>query len=245
MLVAAAAASWAWLAAYHAPAGAMDMATTMGLSLVSFLGMWVVMMVAMMFPAAAPMILTFQRIQSRKTGDGEIFATWIFVLGYLLLWALTGFAAYALAGGADASASYFNIRPDASARLGGAIIVIAGVYQLTPFKDACLTTCRTPVNFIMTSWRPGLWGAFRMGWRHGLYCFGCCWLFFVLLFPLGIMNIAAMAAITVLIFAEKTLSLGRWGARLTAAILVTYGFTVIALPRALPTYSNPVAMHMN
>lgn len=84
-----------------------------------------------------------------------------------------------------------------------------------------------------------------MGWRHGLYCFGCCWLLFVILFPLGMMNIAAMAAITLLIFAEKTLPLGRWGARVTAASLVVYGATVIAFPAALPTYVGPMNMNMN
>ena len=95
-----------------------------------------------------------------------------------------------------------------AARIGGAVITLAGIYQLTPLKDLCLSKCRTPITFIMTSWRDGAVGALRMGLLHGAYCLGCCWLLFVILFPLGIMNIAAMAVITLIVFAEKTLP---WG----------------------------------
>jgi predicted metal-binding membrane protein len=124
-----------------------------------------------------------------------------------------------------------------AARIGGMILIAAGIYQLTPLKDLCLSKCRTPIGFIMTSWRDGASGAVRMGLLHGAYCLGCCWLLFVLLFPLGIMNIAAMAAITLLIFAEKTLPWSRAAARITAAAIVAYGGVVLAAPQFLPTFT--------
>ena len=113
--------------------------------------------------------------------------------------------------------------------------MLAGLYQLTPFKDVCLSKCRTPISFIMTSWRDGRLGALRMGLLHGAYCLGCCWLLFVVLFPLGIMNIAAMAVLTVLVFAEKTLPWAGWAVRAAAAVLVVYRRDGPGQARALPT----------
>jgi predicted metal-binding membrane protein len=234
---------WAALA-WNYPASAMDMTLpyTMGLSPTPFLAIWVVMMVAMMFPTAAPMILTFQKLQSRRTGRGAFFATWAFVAGYLLLWALTGLAAYALGRGAESVAAYFSVSSGVFARIGGAILVLAGIYQCTPIKHSCLLKCTTPIAFIMSSWRAGVRGALRMGWLHGLYCFGCCWLLFVILFPLGMMNVAAMAAITLLIAAEKLFPLGRLTARASAVVLIIYGGVVIAMPELLPTFSTRPAI---
>jgi predicted metal-binding membrane protein len=244
LLIAAAALSWAWLIWY--PGGArMDMTATMGLSILPFLAIWVVMMVAMMAPTAAPMVLTFQSLQSRRTGRGALLTTWLFVAGYLLLWALSGIAGYAVARGAEAAETYWMIAPNMAARLGGGLLAGAGIYQMTPLKDVCLSACRTPVNFIMTSWRPGLVGAFRMGWLHGLYCFGCCWLLFVILFPLGMMNIIAMAAITLLILAEKVLPWGKCHAIGAGAVLILYGAVVVVHPAALPTYGPQAPMTMD
>jgi predicted metal-binding membrane protein len=231
--------SWASLA-WDYPASAMDMSLpyTMGLSLTPFLVIWVIMMVAMMFPTAAPMILTFHNIQRRRTGRGAFFATWVFVTGYLLLWALTGGVAFALARGAEAAAAHFAVSASSFARIGGAILILAGVYQFTPAKNFCLLKCRTPIAFIMTSWRGGTAGALRMGWLHGLYCFGCCWLLFVILFPLGMMNVAAMAAITLLILVEKIFPWRRLIEYASAAVLIVYGGAVIVMPELLPTFST-------
>lgn len=113
--------------------------------------------------------------------------------------------------------------------------MLAGVYQLSPLKEACLAKCRTPITFLMTSWRDGQGGAFRMGLEHGADCLGCCWLLFLILFPLGLMNIAAMAVITALIFAEKSLPAGRIVGRVAAAALILSGLAVVAFPAALPT----------
>jgi predicted metal-binding membrane protein len=211
----------------------------MGLAAPLFSAVWVVMMVAMMFPAAAPMILTFHRVQTNKRLRGEAFvATWVFVAAYMAVWALSGVIAYAGAVAAETLAARFMLSAETVARIGGAVLLIAGLYQFTPLKDVCLLKCRTPLSFIMTSWRDGATGAVRMGLLHGVYCLGCCWLLFAILFPLGIMNIAAMAVITLLVFAEKTMPWGRAAARVIAVLLVAYGGTVLAAPHLLPTYMN-------
>jgi predicted metal-binding membrane protein len=240
LLLALAAAAWAALV-WQGTGADMDMAMnlpTMGLRAPLFLAIWVTMMVAMMFPTAAPMILTFHKVQAGKRQRGEAFvSTWIFVAAYLLVWSLSGVAAYAGALVAEAVAARTALSPATAARVGGAVLVAAGLYQLTPLKDLCLSKCRTPITFIMTSWRDGATGALRMGLLHGAFCLGCCWLLFVILFPLGIMNIAAMAVITVVIFAEKTLPWGRTMARVMAVALITYGSVVVAAPQLLPTFS--------
>jgi len=248
LLLALAAAAWATIV-WQGAAANMDMAIdspTMGLRAPLFLAIWVIMMMAMMFPAAAPMILTFHKVQAGKRQRGEVFvSTWIFVAAYLFLWGLSGVAAYAGAFAAEAFAAHAALSPATAARGGGIVLVAAGFYQLTPLKDLCLSKCRTPISFIMTSWRDGAAGALCMGLLHGAYCLGCCWLLFVILFPLGIMNIAAMAVITLVIFAEKTLPWGRAAARATAAALITYGSVVVAAPQLLPTFPAGHAMDMS
>lgn len=219
----------------------MDMAMgspTMGMRAPLFLASWVVMMAAMMFPTAAPMILTFHRIQAGKRQRGATFvSTWIFVAAYMLVWTLAGLAAYLGALVAEAVAARAELSPNSIARIGGTILIAAGIYQLTPLKDLCLSKCRTPIAFIMTAWRDGAGGALRMGFLHGGYCLGCCWLLFVMIFPLGIMNIAAMAAITLLILAEKALPWGRVATRATAGALIAYGAVVLVAPQFLPTFT--------
>jgi predicted metal-binding membrane protein len=247
LLLVSASASWALLV-WQTTLADMDMAMatpTMGMRAPLFLMIWVVMMVAMMFPTAAPMILTFHKLQASKRARGEAFvSTWVFVAAYLLVWGLAGVVAFAGASAAEAVAARAALSPATAARIGGAFLVVAGAYQLTPFKDLCLAKCRTPIGFIMTSWRDGTAGALRMGLLHGGYCLGCCWLLFVVLFPLGIMNISAMAVITLVVFAEKTLPWGRLIARGTAAVLVAYGAAVIVAPRALPTFMERGGMVM-
>ncbi|HEV2403919.1 MAG TPA: DUF2182 domain-containing protein [Ktedonobacterales bacterium] len=208
---------------------------TMGMSAALFLAVWIAMMVAMMFPSAAPMVLMYSAIATGKRARGQTYApTWIFVAGYLLVWSLAGVVAYLAALGLDNLAS--NIRPLAenAGRIGGSLLVVAGVYQFSPLKNMCLAKCRTPTQFLMTGWRGGNGGAFRMGFTHGVFCLGCCWLLFVILFPLGMMNIAALALLSVLIFVEKTLPVGRLIASLTGVALVGYGLLVVFVPTLLP-----------
>lgn len=169
-------------------------------------------------------------------------ATWVFVAGYMLVWSLSGVVAYAGAVAAEAIGAQMMISSATAARIGAVLLIAAGMYQLTPFKEVCLAKCRTPMGFIVTSWRDGVGGALRMGLVHGIYCLGCCWLLFAILFPLGIMNIAAMAVITLVVFGEKSLPWGRPIARATAASLVAYGTIVLIAPRTLPTFMAKGAM---
>ena len=219
---------------------------TMGMKAPLFLAVWMIMMIAMMFPTAAPMVLTFHRVQAGKRGRGEPFvSTGFFVAAYMLLWGAMGALAFAGAAGGELIAAHAGMSAATAARIGGALLLMAGAYQLSPLKDLCLAKCRTPIGFILTSWRDGQWGAVRMGLEHGLFCLGCCWLLFLALFPLGIMNIAAMAVVTLLIFAEKTLPSGERIAKLSGVALLLYGAAVLVFPQALPTFQPMEAMIMD
>jgi predicted metal-binding membrane protein len=195
-----------------------------------------VMMIAMMFPTAAPMILTFARVHQTRRQRGAAFVpTWVFVAGYLLVWAVAGVGAYALAVGVESLTNTGAWMKDYAAVFSGALFIIAGAYQLTPLKNVCLSRCQTPLSFILHSWREGYGGAFRMGVEHGGYCFGCCWLLFVILFPLGVMNIAAMALITFLILAEKSLPFGKRVAQFAALALILFGiYQIFIAPQLMP-----------
>jgi predicted metal-binding membrane protein len=222
-----------------------DMSLTMGLGAPVFLALWVAMMVAIMYPTAAPMIMAFARVHKDRQSRGQAFVpTWVFAGAYILLWSSTGLVAYALAVAGDALADESSWAADNAGRLGGALLVGAGIYQLTPLKDVCLSRCRTPVAFLMNSWRQGLAGSFRMGLEHGAYCLGCCWLLFLILFPLGMMNIAVLALVTVVIFGEKVLPMGRQVARVAGAALIVYGAVVIFTPDALPMTMDDSSMAM-
>jgi predicted metal-binding membrane protein len=241
LLLALAAAAWAVLV-WHQPGSNMDMTTasvTIGPRVPLFLVIWVIMMVAMMLPTALPMILTFHRVQAANRQPRDAFAsTWVFVAAYLVVWAFAGLAAYVGMQAAEAAIVHVALSPAIAAQLGGAIIVVAGIYQLTPLKDVCLSKCREPIDFIVTSWRNGATSALEMGLLHGAYCLGCCWLLFVILFPLGIMNVGAMAVVTLIIFAEKTLPWPRLASYATAGALVLYGALVITSPQLLPTFQQ-------
>jgi predicted metal-binding membrane protein len=246
LLIVIAAAAWAMLIWQQMSMGmAMNM-PTMGMRAPLFLLVWVVMMVAMMFPAAAPMILAFHKVQASKRARGETFvSTWVFVAAYMLVWALSGVLAYAGAAGAEAFAVQAKLLGATAARIGGVLVVIAGAYQISPLKNMCLVKCRTPTTFILTSWRDGAMGALRMGLEHGFFCLGCCWLLFLVLFPLGIMNIAAMAVVTLLVFAEKALAAGERIAKWAGIALMLYGVTVLVFPQTLPTFVAARSMSMH
>jgi predicted metal-binding membrane protein len=241
LLFSLAAAAWAVLVWQRADA-TMDMtmaSPTAGLRAPLFLATWAVMMVAMMLPTALPMVLTFHRVQAvnRQLGDAFV-TTWVFVAAYLVVWAFSGIAAYAGMLAAEAAIVRAALSPTTAAQVGGAIIVVAGIYQLTRLKDVCLSKCRKPIDFIATSWRDGATSALEMGLLYGLYCLGCCWLLFVILFPLGIMNFGAMVAVTLIIFAEKTLPWPRLASYAVAVALVLYGALVITSPQLLPTFQK-------
>jgi len=234
LLLGLALAGWGVLV-WYASAGSMMPGLTMGLPAVAFVAVWTLMMVAMMFPAAAPMVTTFAAVQASRRQERRSFVpTWVFTGSYLLVWALVGVVAYAVARGLDALAMGSPALAAGAARAGGGLLILAGLYQLSPLKHACLSRCRTPWQFLLTSWRDGYRGAVRMGMEHGAYCLGCCWLLFAILFPLGLMNLLAMVAITALVYAEKTLPFGVRAARVAAVLLVAYGVLVLIVPTALP-----------
>lgn len=235
-LLALAAGAWALLVWQWASASDEDMMSlTMGMGAPLFIAIWVAMMVAMMFPTAAPMIMTFARVQENRREQGRPFVpVWVFTGSYLVVWTLFGVVAYGVAAGLQGLGDGSGWLMDNAGRIGGGVLILAGLYQLSPLKYACLTKCRTPFAFILTSWRDGHLGSFRMGFEHGLYCLGCCWMLFVILFPLGIMNVGAMALITLLIFAEKSTPLGRQAAAFASVALIVYGALVVFMPDLLP-----------
>jgi predicted metal-binding membrane protein len=239
LLLILAAASWGILVWQSTMMSGQAMGLTMGMGAALFLAIWVVMMVAMMFPAAAPMILMFARVQRDKQHQGRAFVpTWVFVSAYLLIWTLFGVLAYIGALWVESLAQQVPWLMTNAARIGGGVLVLAGLYQLSPLKRSCLAKCRSPLDFILTSWHNGYAGAFRMGLEHGIYCLGCCWLLFVIFFPLGMMNVAALAVVTILIFAEKSFPMGNRIAQFAALLLIAYGVLVIVHPAALPTMQS-------
>jgi predicted metal-binding membrane protein len=192
------------------------------------LGMWAVMMVGMMLPAASPMILFFAAYARRSREQGHRVApVSIFIAGYLAVWCAFALAASSLQWGLDRAAL---LAPDMSTinpLLGGSILIAAGLYQWTPLKDACLGLCRSPIAFVMGRWRAGVGGAFRMGVEHGAYCVGCCWALMALLFVGGVMNLLWVAAITLAVLAEKLAPRGGWIAKAFGMALVLGGAWVI------------------
>ena len=208
---------------------------TMGMNALAFVLMWTVMMVGMMFPASAPMILMFSSIQARKrAAPGPYVPVAVFTASYVLVWALFGVIAFGFAAGVDWLAEQSELLRMIWPRVVGALIVAAGAYQFTRLKDICLSKCRSPIGFLLSHWREGWSGAFVVGFIHGIYCAGCCWLLFLILVPLGVMNLVAMAAVTVVVFAEKALPRGQWTVRAAAVGLIGYGILVLAWPNLLP-----------
>jgi len=244
LLLALAAAAWAGLVWHSHTTTEMTMTHAVGYAR-HFIADWVVMVVAMMLPTALPMILTFHQVQAANRQPRDAFvSTWVFVAAYLLVWAFAGLAAYFGMQVGEAAIRRVPLTAAAAAQVGGAIIVVAGIYQLTPLKDVCLSKCREPLDFIVTEWRGGAKSALELGLLHGAYCLGCCWLLVVILFPLGIMNVGAMVAVTLIIFAEKTLPWPRLAPYATAGALVLYGALVITSPQLLPTFQQDAGSAM-
>jgi predicted metal-binding membrane protein len=173
-------------------------------SAATFVTAWTVMMVAMMLPAATPMILIFASAQARRDRHVAV-PTWLFVAGYFLLWAATGLIVYFLIqAGADLLRHHVRLdRHIWAARAMGATLILAGLYQFTPLKSVCLRHCRSPLAFVAQHWREGRTGALEMGMRHDVYCLGCCWALFSVLVAAGLMSIAWMLLLTLVVFAEK------------------------------------------
>ena len=182
--------------------------------------MWAVMMAAMMLPTAMPMVWVFTTLNARR---GESVRTAAFVAGYIALWAAFGAAATAAQWALQAGGLLSPMIVSLSPALSGALLVIAGLFQFTPLKQACLRACRSPLGFLLTDWRDGLSGAARMGVRHGLHCLGCCWALMALLFVGGAMNLLWIAALTLLVAVEKLAPKGEALAKALGVLMIGVG----------------------
>jgi predicted metal-binding membrane protein len=227
--------AWLYLLHMAREMAAMDMAPTMpmpGRSDAAYflltLVMWVVMMVAMMVPAASPMILTFATINRRRAAGGTApVPTAVFLAGYLVVWSAFSLAAAALQWGLQEAALMSAATLKATPLVGGLLLMAAGLYQLTPLKYACLARCQSPLGFIMTEWREGGRGAFVMGLRHGAFCVGCCWTLMALLFVAGVMNLLWVAAIAGFVLVEKLAPPGRLVSLGAGVALLAWGAWVL------------------
>ena len=198
--------------------------------------MWWVMMIAMMLPSAAPMILLYELMDRRQASRGApTVSSATFALGYLAVWGAFSALAMALQWQLERLALMSSAMATTSAVLGGLILIAAGLYQLTPFRDGCLQGCRGPIEFFRRYWKPGAAGAWQMGLRHGLYCLGCCWMLMLLLFYGGVMNLYWIIGLATYVLIEKFLSNARLVSRLASAVLILWGAVVLAGAMGLGT----------
>jgi predicted metal-binding membrane protein len=230
-LVAVAAVAWAMTGALAKGMG--NGPGTMGLALLSFLGLWVLMMIAMMLPSVAPVAVLWARvIRGSSAGPGRAARMSMFLSGYLLAWAACGAIAFAALIG---TGRLLAASPSAAKWLSVAIFIVAGLYQFTAWKDRCLRRCRPPIgalrNYVDFK---GRGRDARVGLHHGLTCVGCCWGLMIVLVAVGVMNLAVMAAIAAVIFAEKLWRHGESFSQAVGIVLVAIGVVTIWFPSLLP-----------
>jgi predicted metal-binding membrane protein len=204
-----------------------------------FVGVWVVMMAAMMFPSVSPTVALYARMTRRRGLSRPL----LFTSTYLLVWAGVGVVAY---GVFDIGRNVLGSQlawANGGRWFAGGVLGVAALYELTPLKDVCLAKCRSPLGFLLGAWREGRSGAVQMGAKHATWCVGCCWALMAALFALGVMSVAWMAVVAGLITVEKTLPWRRfvtWG---TAAVLLLLAVAVIAVPEHVPGLVVPATMH--
>jgi predicted metal-binding membrane protein len=196
-----------------------------------FVGVWVVMMAAMMFPSVSPTVVLYARMSQRRSPIAPL----AFTAGYLVVWSVPGLLAYGVSTGGRSVIAW-----DSGGRwLAAGTLLVAAVYELTPLKNVCLSKCRSPLGFLIGSWRDGLRGAVQLGARHGAWCVGCCWALMAALFALGVMSLAWMAFVAAVIAAEKILPWRRTVVFGTAGILLLLGALLLAAPDAIPWLTIP------
>ena len=190
--------------------------------------MWAVMMVGMMAVPALPVLLLFAGMHAQRVDRGVVSAVPSFGLGYLIVWLAFSACATAAQWALHEGALLSSTMATSSTPVAGVILITAGAYQLTPLKTGCLARCQSPLGFLMSNWRDGPSGAFLMGFRHGIFCLGCCWALMAVLFVVGVMNLAWVGVLTLFILAEK---IGPTGARLSragGAILIALGVVLVS-----------------
>jgi predicted metal-binding membrane protein len=191
--------------------------------------MWTAMMAGMMLPSASPLLLTFG-LAARRQPRGAASGREIYTLasGYLVVWALFSVVATAAQLILSTQLAISPMMTLTSPRVGASLLVVAGIYQLTPLKRVCLQKCQSPFSFLMHHWRAGTGGAFRMGIDHGVYCLGCCWALMLLLFVGGVMDLTVIAALTAFVALEKLSPFGIHTARVSGLLLVASGAWILA-----------------
>ena len=200
-----------------------------------FLGIWVVMMAAMMFPSVSPTVALYSRMTRQRSPLSPL----LFAAGYLLTWAAAGILAFGIGVALGSISGDLFVWGRAGRWTAGATLVVAAVYELTPLKDVCLGKCRSPLGSLLGSWRDGPSGALRMGAGNGAWCVGCCWALMASLFALGVMSVTWMAVVAGLIAFEKTVPWRRVAAYGTAAVLLALGVLVLTAPGAIPGLTTP------
>jgi predicted metal-binding membrane protein len=236
LLVGLAGVAWWWTARQMAGMDAGP-GTDLG-TLGWFVGVWVVMMAAMMFPSVAPTVALYARMTRRRGLDRPLF----FTAAYLLVWAAAGFGAYAAF---TLGRTLFGsaLAWDGGGRwLAGGVLALAALYELTPLKNVCLAKCRSPLGFLLGDWRDGRSGALEMGARHATWCVGCCWALMAALFALGVMSLVWMALVAALITVEKTLPWRQTATWTTTAVLLGLAVALLVAPHSVPGLVVPGGM---
>jgi predicted metal-binding membrane protein len=193
--------------------------------LVLLWAMWAAMMAAMMLPSAAPFVLLYAGAARRRQSRPAL-AIYALGAGYLLVWSVFSIGATALQRVLSQRLLLTPMMEPATPLAGAAVLLVAGVYQLTPLKRVCLHSCRSPLSYLMSGWRSGVSGAFRMGVGHGMYCVGCCWALMLVLFAGGVMNLMVILGLTLWVIVEKLAPFGAQSARVAGALLVAFGLWI-------------------
>jgi predicted metal-binding membrane protein len=227
---------WLYLVRMSLSMGSMDgmMNEAMGLrpwqvkDFILMFAMWAIMMIGMMVPTAMRSVMVFSRIGAKASAQGQSFTpTLWFVTGYGLIWVFFSFGATLLQWGLEQAALLSPMMVSTSIYLGSSILILSGLWQLSPMKDTCLRHCQSPALYIANNFRPGISGALKLGIKHGLYCLGCCWVLMGLLFVGGVMNLLWIAAITGFVLAEKLLPANLQISRLSGCGLILSGLAVL------------------
>jgi len=205
-----------------------------------FLGIWVVMMAAMMLPSVAPTVALYSRMTRQRSPLSPL----LFAAGYLVTWAGAGLVAFTLSEIVSRSSGDALTWDRAGRWVAGATLVFAAAFELSPFKDVCLGKCRCPLGFLLSAWRDGRRGALEMGVKHGAWCVGCCWALMASLFALGVMSVAWMALVAGLIAVEKILPWRRAATYGTAVVLLALGTLLFTAPEVIPGLTVPGADQM-
>jgi predicted metal-binding membrane protein len=233
LLFALAAVGWWWTLGQMR---GMDAGPWTGLGTLGwFVGVWIVMMAAMMLPSVSPTVALY----SRMTRERSPLSPLLFTAGYLATWAAVGVLAFAVAAGGSRAVGDALSWGRAGRWVAGATLLVAAAYELTPLKDVCLGKCRSPLGFLLGAWRDGPAGPLRMGAKHGAWCVGCCWALMASLFALGVMSVTWMAFVAALIAVEKTVPSRRVATYGVAGLLLALGVLLLAAPGAIPHLTVP------